>query len=65
MARKKWIAGAIKKKGALRRTLGVKKGKTIPASRLRAAAKRRGKTGRRARLAITLKKLGRRRKRSR
>ena len=55
--KKKWIAGAIKKKGALRKTLGVKAGKTIPASKLAAAAKQKGTTGKQARLAITLKKL--------
>ena len=43
--------------GALRKSLGVKKGKTIPAGKLRAAAKKSGKLGQRARLAITLKKL--------
>lgn len=34
-AKKLWIAGAIKKKGALRSQLGVKEGKTIPKSLLR------------------------------
>jgi hypothetical protein len=53
----KWIQKAIKKPGALRRTLGIKKGETIPASKLKAAAKKGGKLGQRARLAITLKKL--------
>jgi len=56
---RKWIAGAIKKPGALHRQLGIKKGKKIPAARLRAAAKKGGKLGRRARLAITLKKMHR------
>ena len=55
----KWIKKAIKRKGALRRTLGIKKGKTIPVKRLRAVAKRKGVTGRRARLALTLRKLRR------
>lgn len=54
---KKWIQGAIKKKGALRKELGIKKGKTIPAKKLAAAAKKGGKLGQRARLAETLKKL--------
>jgi len=54
---KKWIAGAIKKPGALRKALGVKKGKKIPAKKLAAAAKKGGKLGRRARLAQTLRKL--------
>ena len=53
----KFIQKAIKKPGSLRKSLGVKKGKTIPAGKLRAAAKKSGKLGQRARLAITLKKL--------
>jgi len=53
----KWIQGAIKKPGALRKELGVKAGKTIPAKTLAAAAKKPGKTGQRARLAQTLKKM--------
>jgi hypothetical protein len=52
-----WIKGAIKKPGALRESLGVKKGKKIPKSTLEAAAKKGGKLGMRARLAITLGKL--------
>ena len=54
----KWIQGAIKKPGALRKELGVKEGKTIPAKKLAAAAKKPGTLGKRARLAQTLKKLG-------
>lgn len=54
---KNWIAGAIKKKGALRKELGVKEGQTIPAKKLAAAAKKPGTLGKRARLAETLKKL--------
>ena len=54
---KDWIQKAIKKKGALRKELGVKKGDKIPASKLKAAAKKKGKIGQRARLAITLKKM--------
>lgn len=54
MARK-WIHSAIKHPGALRRTLGVAKGKRIPASRLCTAAKAKGKTGSRARLALRLR----------
>ena len=57
MATKNWIAGAIKKPGALRKELGVKEGKTIPAKKLEAAAKKPGKLGQRARLAETLKGL--------
>jgi|TARA_E500000081_G_scaffold78106_1_gene79646 hypothetical protein len=51
------IKKAIKKPGALRKSLGVKKGKNIPASKLQSAAKKGGKLGQRARFAITLKKL--------
>lgn len=54
----KWIQGAIKKPGALRKSLGVKKGETIPAGKLQAAAKKKGKMGQRARLAMTLKGMG-------
>ncbi len=50
-----WIAGAIKKKGALRKALGVKEGQDIPEKKLKAAAKKKGKIGQRARLAETLK----------
>ena len=52
---KNWIAGAIKKPGALREELHVKEGKKIPAKKLAAAAKKGGKIGQRARLAETLK----------
>ncbi|HEY6018907.1 MAG TPA: hypothetical protein VIY48_03160 [Candidatus Paceibacterota bacterium] len=52
---KNWIAGAIKHKGALRKELGVKGDKPIPAKKLEAAAKKPGKVGQRARLAQTLK----------
>lgn len=51
----KWIKGAIKKPGALRKAMGVKKGETIPAKALAEAAKKPGKMGQRARLAQTLK----------
>jgi len=54
---KKWIQKAIKKPGALRKSLGVKKGKKIPAKKLAQAAKKGGKLGQRARLAMTLKKM--------
>ena len=57
MATKNWIAGAIKKPGALRKELGAKAGKPIPAKKLAAAAKKPGKLGQRARLAETLKGL--------
>lgn len=53
----KWIAGAIKKPGALHKALGVKQGETIPKKKIAAAAKKSGKLGQRARLAQTLAKL--------
>ena len=52
-----WIKDAIKKPGALRKSLGVKAGEKIPAKKLAKAAKSPGKLGQRARLAETLKKL--------
>lgn len=53
-----WIAGAIKKPGSLRKTLGVsKKTGKIPKARIAKAAKGSGKTAKRARLAQTLAKL--------
>ncbi|RQZ57434.1 hypothetical protein DF057_28740 [Burkholderia cepacia] len=55
--KKKWIADAIKKPGALHKELGVPAGKKIPAKKLAAAAKKGGKVGQRARLAETLKGL--------
>ena len=55
---KNWSKGAIKKPGALRASLGIKKGKKIPAKTLNAAAKKPGKMGQRARLAKTLGKMG-------
>ena len=56
---KNWIAGAIKKPGALHRKLGVPEGEKIPASKVAAAAKKGGTLGKEARLAQTLKKLPR------
>ena len=53
----KWIQSAIKKPGALRKSLGAKEGEKIPAKKLAAAAKKPGKLGQRARLAQTLSKL--------
>ena len=53
----KWIQKAISKPGALRQSLGVKKGEKIPAGKLAAAAKKPGKMGQRARLAQTLGKM--------
>ena len=52
-----WIQSAIKKPGALKKAMGVKKGEKIPAKKLAAAAKAPGKMGQRARLAQTLSKL--------
>lgn len=52
-----WIKGAIGKPGALRKSLGIKAGKNIPAKKLNVAAKKGGKLGARARLAKTLSKL--------
>jgi hypothetical protein len=52
---KNWIAGAIKKPGALHKQMGVPEGKKIPEKRLEAAAQKGGKLGQRARLAETLK----------
>jgi len=52
-----WISSAIKKPGALRKSLGVKEGQKIPAKKLASAAKKPGKMGQRARLAQTLKKM--------
>lgn len=54
---KKWIKKAIKKPGALREAMGVKKGEKIPKEELKAAAKKPGKMGQRARLAMTLGKM--------
>ena len=54
---KNWIAGAIKKPGALRKSLGAKEGQPIPAGKLAKAAEAGGTLGKRARLAQTLKKL--------
>ena len=54
---KDFIQKAIKKPGALRKSLGIKKGEKIPASKLKAAAKKKGKLGQRARFAMTLNKL--------
>lgn len=55
--KEKWIQGAIKKPGALRKELHVKKGEKIPEKKLEKAAKKPGKEGQRARLAETLKKM--------
>jgi hypothetical protein len=51
----KWIAGAIKKPGALHKALKVPEGKKIPEKKLVKAEKAPGKLGKEARLAETLK----------
>lgn len=58
MGKDKWIQGAIKHPGALRKTLKVKKGEKIPEEKLKKAERSKNpKTARRARLAETLKKM--------
>lgn len=58
---KDWIKGAIKKPGALRKALKVKKGEDIPAAKLKKAAKSKNpKMRKRAQLAETLSKLRKR-----
>ena len=52
---KDWIAGAIKRPGALHKELNVPMGKKIPEKKIKAAAKKGGVEGKRARLAQTLK----------
>lgn len=54
----KWIANAIKKKGSLRKSLHVKKGENISASKLNKALKSKNTTTvHRANLAKTLRGL--------
>jgi hypothetical protein len=53
---KKWIQGAIKHPGALRKTLHVKKGEKIPEAKLKKAEHSKNPTtAKRAHLAETLK----------
>lgn len=56
---KDWIQSAIKKPNSLRKALKVKKGKDIPAYKLKEAAEGKfgAKNAKRANLALTLKKL--------
>lgn len=55
---KKWIQGAIKHPGALRKSLHVKEGQKIPESKLKKAEHSKDPTTRkRANLAETLKKM--------
>jgi len=57
-SKKNWIQGAVKKPGALRKKLGVAKGKKISASQLNKAAKSKNPTTRRqANLAKTFKNM--------
>lgn len=61
--KKNWIAGAIKKPGALSKTLGVPEEENIPMSAIKKAEKSKNKkTRKRAHLAETLKKVSRKRK---
>jgi len=53
----KWIQKAIKKPGALKKSLGINPKNPIPPKTLAKAAKKPGKMGQRARLAETLKKM--------
>lgn len=54
----KWIQGAIKKPGALRKSLGVKKGEKIPEAKLKKAEHSKNPTTKkRAVLAETLRKM--------
>ena len=64
-SRRRWIQKAIKKPGALSKTLGVPISEDIPVKKLKRAAKnkRARKTAARARLALTLKKLSKKKKR--
>lgn len=58
--KKNWIKGAIKKPGALRESLGVKKGKKITKAQLKKAASSKSPlTRKRASLAATLIKIAR------
>jgi len=53
---KRWMQKLNLKKGALRKSLKIKKGNKIPLAKLKAAAKKPGKLGKRARLALTFRK---------
>ncbi len=54
---KNWIHGAIKRPGALRKSLGIRGTRKIPHQALIEAAEKGGKLGQRARLALTLSKM--------
>jgi hypothetical protein len=53
----KFIQKAIKKPGALHKSLGVPQGQKIPKSKIAKAATKGGKLGQRARFAQTLAKI--------
>lgn len=56
--KKNWISGAVKHPGALRKTLHVKEGEKIPASKLKKAEHSKNPlTRKRANLAETFKKM--------
>lgn len=58
MEKDKWIAGAVKHKGALRKSLHMKKGENIPEKKLEKAEHSKNPTLRkRAALAETFKKM--------
>lgn len=58
MAKDKWIAGAVKHKGALRKSLHMKKGENIPEKKLEKAEHSKNPTLRkRSALAETFKKM--------
>ena len=55
--KKKWLQGAVKHKGALRKTLGVKEGENIPEAKLEKAEHSKNPlTRKRAVLAETFKR---------
>jgi hypothetical protein len=57
---KNWIAGAVKNKGGLHRSLGVPEGQKIPPAKIAAATKSSNpKVRKQANLAETLKGFGR------
>ena len=56
--KKDWIQGAVKRPGALRKKLGVKKGENITAAQLNKASKSKNpRTRKQANLAKTFKKM--------
>jgi hypothetical protein len=61
MGKMKWIAGAIKHPGSLRKALHVKEGENIPEAKIKKAEKSKNPTmAKRARLAETLRGLKKR-----